>query len=108
MENDDFLNRLISVVTDQINLAAADFREDIVRIKAEQSVHRFLLEILYTNAFKDETETLEGIALASIQAKPVKLEPMTEEQVNEGLMLTNLSLERFFESVRQRIQNLDD
>jgi hypothetical protein len=105
MEDEDFLNKLLSVVTEQMNLAASDFRDDIVRIKAEQSAQRFLLEMMYANAFMDDPDSLEAFEVASQSAKPTKLEPMTEEQVREGVMLTNLSLERFFLSVRLRIRD---
>lgn len=108
MESEDFLNKLKTFVAQEINLAAADFRGDIIRIKAEQSAQRFLLEQLYADAFKNNVDALENFEVAATSIKPKKLEPMNDEQVKEMTMLTNLSLERFFLSVRLRLQDPEE
>lgn len=73
---------------------------------ARVSIQQYLLEILYANAFKGDSDGLQDLMnelMQMLRASPTKTGPMPEEDVIELQALCATHLQRFSESVQQRI-----
>lgn len=87
-------------------LLIAELQDQQMEQSARLSAQRFLLEIVFTNAFRSDVAGLDKLMEELIRltrVSPTKSGPMTEDDVIELQARSATHLQRFHESVAQRI-----
>lgn len=86
--------------------ALAPIFEELAEHNARLSAQRFLLEITYTNAFASDPKGLEQLMAELMRLTRVastKAEPMPDDAATEIQVRIATHLQRFQQSVQQRI-----
>ena len=106
MENNEEPSELAKALTLAMNAVSAPLNERLAEADAMLSTHRFLLEVMYSNAFLTNPDGLDALMaglLRSVRASPTKSVPMQADDVIERQARIATHLERFRTSVKDRI-----
>lgn len=101
-------NEILQAVANLLARNEATRTQQLNDLGARVSIQGFLLEILYANAFKGDSDGLQDLMdelMQMLRQSPRKTEPTPEEDVIELQALCATHLQRFSESVQKRISS---
>ena len=107
MENKDEPSELAKVLAMAMNEVSAPLNDRLDEVDARFTVQRYLLEMLYANAFIGDWAGFDAMMedmLTASRSNPVLPEPMQADDVIERQARAATHLERFRQSVVKRIK----
>lgn len=107
MEDKDEPSELAKVLAMAMNEVSAPLNDRLDEVDARLTVQRYLLEMLYANAFIGDQTGFDAMMkdmLTALHSKPVLPEPMQADDVIERQVRAATHLERFRQAVAKRIE----